>query len=170
MRPAAFFALLVCTLATQCDSKFIKAPVALQGEKNVATFGHERQIGRFLGLLPTNLTDLYSHLTPRQERIMDDAVKGNDGNEAAFLAYIRRKDAKLGIKAAKVFKEFILSLTKTKPRAQRFYLTVCNALHQRANRIFCLFSSSTVCVSFRMKQTKKRSKVSRKSCFLNGSP
>lgn len=34
---------------------------------------------------------------------MEDAVIGNDGNEAAFLSYIRDKDPKLGLKAAKVF-------------------------------------------------------------------
>ncbi|KAI6184829.1 Fatty-acid and retinol-binding protein 3 [Aphelenchoides bicaudatus] len=82
------------------------------------------------GLLPSELITFYNSLTPRQEKIMDQAVSGNDGNEEGFLSYIRRKDKKLGQRAEHVFRDFIDRLTKLKPDAQIFYLALFNGLRQ----------------------------------------
>ncbi|KAI6230252.1 Fatty-acid and retinol-binding protein 3 [Aphelenchoides fujianensis] len=78
--------------------------------------------------LPTDLLEFYNGLTPKQERIMDTAMNGNEGNEEGFLDFISRNDAELGQKAESVFKGFIEHLAALKMEAQQFYLTLFNGL------------------------------------------
>lgn len=37
------------------------------------------------GLLPPDLMDFYNNLSPQQEKIIDQAVDSNDGDEQGFL-------------------------------------------------------------------------------------
>ncbi|KAI6238600.1 Fatty-acid and retinol-binding protein 3 [Aphelenchoides fujianensis] len=85
------------------------------------------------GLLPTDLLEFYNGLTPKQERIMDTAMNGNEGNEEGFLDFISRNDAELGQKAESVFKGFIEHLAALKMEAQQFYLTLFNGLLRQFN-------------------------------------
>ncbi|KAI6171971.1 Fatty-acid and retinol-binding protein 3 [Aphelenchoides besseyi] len=79
-------------------------------------------------LLPEDLLDFYGTLTREQERIMDAAMNGNDGDEDGFLGYIAKRDPELGQRAVHVFKGFIDKLSALKPTAQQFYLTLFNGL------------------------------------------
>lgn len=66
------------------NGQFVQAPEQLSG---ITTLNYSK-FHQFLGLLPTELINFYNSLTPRQEKIMDQAVNGNDGNEEGFLEFV----------------------------------------------------------------------------------
>jgi hypothetical protein len=130
---------------SSASAQFIQAPEQLSGNYNTNVINH------FSGLLPTELLDFYSNLTPQQEKIMDKAVTDNEGDENGFIGYINKKDPELGERANRVFKDFIGRLANLKPAAQQFYLSVSSSLHFT----HFLFSSSTLSVKLTVQQARK---------------